>query len=87
MNGVERGVLGNDGKLTVSGLTAGEHELVVTAADYEPWSGPVTVGEAASSFEVPLRKKPLLARLQITANEPDTEIYIDEKSVGKSRAD
>lgn len=87
LNGVERGGVGNNGKLTVSGLSAGEHELLVTADDYEPWSGSVTVGEAANSFEVPLHKKPLLARLQITANESDTEIFIDEKSVGKSGAD
>jgi formylglycine-generating enzyme required for sulfatase activity len=85
LNGVNRGAVGSDGKLTVSSLTAGEHKLTVTADGYESWSGQVTVSKA-TSFEVPLRKKSSLGKLQIISNEPGTEIFINEKSVGISRA-
>lgn len=86
LDGAKRGSIGTDGKLILTGIAAGEHKLTVTADGYEPWSGAVTMGKTAVSFEVPLRKKALLGRLQITANEPGTEIFIEEKSIGKSRA-
>jgi formylglycine-generating enzyme required for sulfatase activity len=79
LDGRQRGFTGVDGNLIVSGISAGDHQLSVTADGYEPWSGTFVMSTASTRFEVPIKKKPATGKLAITVNEPGTEILIDEK--------
>ncbi len=79
VDGKPRGFAGADGSLVLSGLALGDHQLTVTANGYEPWRGTFVMSTASTKFEVPVKKKPATGRLALTANEPGTEIFIDEK--------
>jgi hypothetical protein len=81
-----RGFAGVDGNLVLTGLALGDHQLVVTAQGYEPWRGTFVMSTASTRFEVPIQKKPATGRLALTANEPGTEIFIDEKYSVKALA-
>jgi formylglycine-generating enzyme required for sulfatase activity len=79
VDGKARGFAGIDGNLILAGLQPGDHQLVVTADGYEPWRGTFVMSTASTKFDVPIKKKPATGRLALTANEPGTEIFIDEK--------
>jgi len=78
VDGKRRGAVGASGDLTVPGLAPGDHRLSIFADGYEPWRGTFVMSVASTRFEPPLRKKPTAGRLALTANEPGTEILIDE---------
>jgi formylglycine-generating enzyme required for sulfatase activity len=84
VDGKARGVVGADGSLVLSGLAPGDHQLSVSAGGYEPWRGTFVMSTASTRFEPPIRKRPSTGRLALTANEPGTEILIDEKYSVKS---
>jgi formylglycine-generating enzyme required for sulfatase activity len=79
IDGRERGFAGIDGNLILTGVTAGDHRLIVRAEGYEVWDGRFTMGTSTTKFDVPIRKKVSTGRIALTANEPGTEIFIDEK--------
>ncbi|MBL8171016.1 MAG: SUMF1/EgtB/PvdO family nonheme iron enzyme [Acidobacteria bacterium] len=85
LDGNDRGLSGVDGRLVLAGVSAGEHKLTVIAEGYETWTGNLTMGKTATSFEVPMRKKPVLGKLAVTVNEPDAEIFLNEQSAGRSQ--
>jgi formylglycine-generating enzyme required for sulfatase activity len=78
VDGKPRGVVDTRGDLTVSGLAPGDHQLIIFADGYEPWSGTFVMSVASTRFEPPLIKKPPTGRLALTTNEPGIEILIDE---------
>ncbi len=86
VDGKPRGLIGADGSLVLTGLAPGDHQLVVTADGYEPWRGTFVMSAASTRFEAPIKKKPATGRLALTANEPGTEIFIDEKYSVKALA-
>lgn len=86
LDGQPRGVVGRDGRLLLNGVAPGEHQLRVTADGYEMWTGPVEIKAAATTFDVPQKKRPLTGKLAILVNQPGTEIFIDEKLSVKSIA-
>jgi formylglycine-generating enzyme required for sulfatase activity len=78
VDGKPRGVVGARGNMTLPGLAPGDHRLGVFADGYEPWRGTFVMSVASTMFEPPLIKKPPTGRLVLTADEPGTEILIDE---------
>jgi sulfatase modifying factor 1 len=78
VDGKHRGVAPASGELIVSGLAPGDHQLVISGDDYEPWRGTFVMSVASTRFEPPLKKKAATGRLALTVNEPGTEIFIDE---------
>ncbi|MGE0132638.1 MAG: SUMF1/EgtB/PvdO family nonheme iron enzyme [Blastocatellales bacterium] len=86
VDGKARGFVGIDGSLVLGGLAPGDHQLSVSADGYEPWRGTFVMSTASTRFEAPMRKRPATGRLALTANEPGTEILIDEKYSVKSLA-
>lgn len=86
IDGKPVGYAGIDGILVVAALTLGEHEAAVKADGYEPWSGSLRINQPNVKLVIPLRKKPTTGRLALTANQPGTEIFIDEKYSVKSLA-
>ena len=77
----ERGMTGVDGRLIVTGVSAGDHRLNATAEGYETWSGTLTMTASATRFDVPMRKRPEQGKVLLTINELDAEIIIDETHV------
>ncbi|MCI0664245.1 MAG: SUMF1/EgtB/PvdO family nonheme iron enzyme [Acidobacteria bacterium] len=86
INGRARGFSGIDGQLILTGIGPGDHLINVRAEGYEPWDGKFQMGAISTRFEVPIKKKPPTGRLSLTANEPGTEIFIDDKYSVKSLA-
>ena len=86
IDGRSRGFAGVDGNLILTGVSAGDHQLNVRAEGYEPWQGQFKMDAGSTRVEVPIKKKPVTGRLALTANEPGTEIVIDEKYSVKSLA-
>jgi formylglycine-generating enzyme required for sulfatase activity len=82
LDGKSQGLIGAEGRLVLTGILPGKHQLGVQAEGYQPWSGIVTVELPAISFEVPLIKKAVTGRLTVYSNEPGTEIFLDGKSFG-----
>src|SRR5262249_607502 len=78
VDGKPRGFVGARGELTVPGLAPGDHRLSVFADGYEPWRETFVMSVASTRFEPPLKKKPPAGRLDLTVDEPGTEILIDE---------
>jgi len=60
------------GELSLEGLPEGEHELIVQAAGYEPFSTRVTVGAGGAGEQV-VRLVPVKGRLRVSAD-PGTSI-------------
>ncbi|MBO0719485.1 MAG: SUMF1/EgtB/PvdO family nonheme iron enzyme [Blastocatellia bacterium] len=83
IDGRSRGFSGVDGKLILTGVTAGEHMLNVRAEGYENWEGSFGMSEAATIFDVPIKKIPARGRIVLISSEPDGDVYIDEKYVVK----
>ncbi|HMX28361.1 MAG TPA: SUMF1/EgtB/PvdO family nonheme iron enzyme [Blastocatellia bacterium] len=81
IDGKERGMTGVDGKLTVTGISPGEHRLSATADGFEAWSGTLTMVAAGSRFDVPMRKRPAQGKVMLTINELGADIIIDETHV------
>ncbi|MGH9935146.1 MAG: SUMF1/EgtB/PvdO family nonheme iron enzyme [Blastocatellia bacterium] len=79
VDGKPRGVVGVDGDIVLRGLAPGDHQLNISADGYEPCCGTFVMSVASTRFEAPMRKKLSTGRLALTANEPGTEILIDEK--------
>lgn len=86
IDGKSRGFAGVDGNLILTGISEGEHQLRVRAEGYEPWQGIFIMDASATKYQVPIKKKPLTGRIALTANEPGTEIFIDDKYSVKSLA-
>jgi formylglycine-generating enzyme required for sulfatase activity len=86
IDGRARGFAGIDGNLILTGIPPGEHQLNVRAEGYEPWQGAFKMETAATRFEAPIKKKLATGRIALNANEPGTEIFIDDKYSVKSLA-
>ena len=86
INGRARGFSGIDGQLILTGISPGDHRINVRAEGYEPWDGKFQMGNFSTRLEVPIKKKPPTGRLSLIANEPGTEIFIDDKYSVKSLA-
>jgi len=86
INGRARGFSGIDGQLILTGIGPGDNRINVRAEGYEPWDGKFQMGAVSTRIEVPLKKKPPTGRLSLTASEPGTEIFIDDKYSVKSMA-
>ncbi len=86
LDGQARGVVGRDGRLSLSAIAPGEHQLRVSADGYEMWAGPVEVKAPSTSFDIPQKKKTPTGKLAILVNQPGTEVFIDEKLSVKSIA-
>ncbi|MBK9316294.1 MAG: SUMF1/EgtB/PvdO family nonheme iron enzyme [Acidobacteria bacterium] len=85
-DGRPRGVANIEGKLVLRGIKPGAHQIKVTANGYEPWQGAFTMAESAMSYTIPIVRKPETGRIALTASEPGTEIFIDDKYSVKSLA-
>ncbi|MBO0797561.1 MAG: PEGA domain-containing protein, partial [Blastocatellia bacterium] len=83
VDGRSRGFSGVDGKLILTGVTAGEHQLRVRAEGYENWEGSFGMSEAATVFDVPIKKIPARGRIALISSEPDSDVYIDDKFIVK----
>lgn len=79
VDGKARGIVSADGNIVVSGLALGDHQVSVSAEGYETWRGTFVMSVASTRFEAPIRKKPATGRLALSANEPGSQIFIDEK--------
>ncbi len=77
IDGRSRGFSGVDGRLILTGVTTGEHQLSVRAEGYENWEGAFTMSSAGNRFDVPIKKKPAAARIALVANEPEIDVFID----------
>lgn len=86
VDGKPRGVANIEGRLVLSGIKPGAHDIRITANGFEPWQGKLEMTAASMSFTAPLVKKPETGRLALTASEPGTEIFIDDKYSVKSLA-
>ena len=78
-DGLRRGVINNDGKLVLSGVLPGNHLLSADANGYDPWRGEVKVNATTITFEVPIKKKIVLGGFNIFSNEPETEVFLNDK--------
>jgi formylglycine-generating enzyme required for sulfatase activity len=79
LDGRPRGFSGVDGRLILAGVTVGEHELKVSADGYENWEGAFQMSGAATSFDVPIKKRAQTARIALVANEPETDVFVDNR--------
>ncbi len=78
IDGRERGFAGVDGRLVVTGVSAGEHRLNAKAEGYEAWSGSLTMGASGTRYEVPMKRRPAMGKVMLTINELGAEVIIDE---------
>lgn len=78
-----RGFAGVDGRLILTGVAAGEHQLKVRAEGYENWEGSFEMGATATRFEVPIKKTVAGGKIALITNEPESEVYLDNKFVAK----
>jgi formylglycine-generating enzyme required for sulfatase activity len=81
LDGRARGFSGVDGRLILAGVTVGEHQLRASADGYENWEGALQMSGAATSFEVPIKKRPQTARIALVANEPETNVIVDNRII------
>jgi formylglycine-generating enzyme required for sulfatase activity len=86
IDGRARGFSGIDGQLILTGIESGDHRIKVRAEGYELYDGKFQMVGLSPRFEVPINKRPATGRLSLTANEPGTEIFIDDKYSVKSMA-
>jgi formylglycine-generating enzyme required for sulfatase activity len=77
LDGRPRGFSGVDGRLILTGVKAGEHQLRVSAEGYENWEGTFQMGEAATSFDVPIKKRTQTGRIALVANEPEIDVFVN----------
>lgn len=78
IDGKERGFTGVDGKLIVTGITAGQHKVTAKAEGYDVWSGTLTMAASGTKFDVPMKKKPAPGQVMLSINEPGVEVIVDE---------
>ena len=86
IDGRAAGFVGVDGTLLLNNIRPGEHAINFLAEGYELWQGKFVMEISSTRFEVPAKKKPGAARLAVTANEANVEIFIDDKPGGVSQA-
>jgi formylglycine-generating enzyme required for sulfatase activity len=79
LDGRPRGFSGVDGRLVLTGVTIGEHQLRVSADGYENWEGAFQMSEAATRFDVPIKKRAQTGRIALVANEPEIDVFIDNR--------
>ena len=70
------------GKLTIDDIPTGRHQMTVSAAEFEPWKGTVTVTAPVTGFTAPVRTREATGRITVFINEPGTELFIDGNSQG-----
>jgi formylglycine-generating enzyme required for sulfatase activity len=80
IDGRPRGFSGVDGRLVLTGVTIGEHQLRASADGYENWEGAFQMSDTATRFDVPIQKRPQKGRIALVANEPETDVFIDNRS-------
>jgi formylglycine-generating enzyme required for sulfatase activity len=80
IDGRPRGFSGVDGRLVLTGVTIGEHQLRASADGYENWEGALQMSDTATRFDVPIQKRPQTGRIALVANEPETDVFIDNGS-------
>lgn len=68
---------GEDGRLSVSGLTGGRHLLKVSAPGYESWEGEVVLDQVVTRITRTLAKSPSTGQIEMVVNESGAEIQID----------
>jgi len=83
VDGRSRGFSGVDGRLILAGVAVGEHQLRVRADGYENWEGSLDMGISGTRFEVPIKKSIATGKIALLTNEPDSDVYLDNKFVGK----
>jgi formylglycine-generating enzyme required for sulfatase activity len=77
LDGRPRGFSGVDGRLILTGVTIGEHQLKVSADGYENWEGAFQMSDGATRFDVPIKKRAQTGRIALVANEPETNVFVD----------
>jgi hypothetical protein len=77
LDGRPRGFSGVDGRLILMGVTVGEHRLRVSAEGYENWEGAFQMGDATTSFDVPIKKRPQTGRIALVANESEIDVFVN----------
>jgi formylglycine-generating enzyme required for sulfatase activity len=80
------GITGTDGKLVLDEVPVGVHSLKVTADGYESWNGVLEARTAVTDFTVSLKPRTSTGTLVITVNQPDVEVFINDKLNVKSVA-
>jgi formylglycine-generating enzyme required for sulfatase activity len=83
VDGRSRGFSGVDGRLILAGVTVGEHQLRVRADGYDNWEGSIDMVASGTRFEVPIKKSIPTGKIALLTNEPDSDVYLDNKFVGK----
>lgn len=70
------------GDLIIDRITAGSHQLSVTAAGHATWRGSVQVSPPASGFTAPMRNSEVTGRLAVFISEAGTDLFINGQSQG-----
>lgn len=86
LDGQARGIIGRDGKLSLTGISLGVHKIRVLAEGYETWAGVVEVALPATELAVPQKKRAPIGRLALLVNEAEADVYIDDRLSVKSVA-
>jgi len=68
--------------LTIEDVLTGRRQLSVSAAEFEPWKGTVTVTGPVTGFAVPIRTREATGRLTVFISEPGTELFVDGQPQG-----
>ncbi|MEP7272725.1 MAG: SUMF1/EgtB/PvdO family nonheme iron enzyme [Acidobacteriota bacterium] len=82
LDGRTRYDVDRSGRLIISDLTPGPHQMTASAPGHEPWRGVVEVQAPATGFTVPLRTREMTGRLTLFINEPGSEVFIDDQPQG-----
>lgn len=82
LDGRNRYDVDRSGRLIISDLSLGTHQLTASAPNHEPWRGTVNVEAPATGFTVPLRSRESTGRLTLFINEAGSEVYIDDQPQG-----
>lgn len=79
LDGRARGFAGIDGKLILTGIAPGRHQIAVNSDNHEPWNGTFVMKTTDLILELPVKKIIVAGKLAITSNLTGILYFIDGK--------